>query len=238
MLPAVSDYFGGPHNLIRGSALFVIVLLFYWYDIRPYGLLSIIFLLYVLSERVRNESIVFNCPAISEKSLQEIKKFREDHPGKFCAFSSASFILLAILGNIISGPLFFILIAVCFIGKKYLPENVKEACNQSTWSSNIKEFEDFIPELNEKNLELLNYAQDPKSKNDSDAESDKTEAFLLDKTPNISDTSSESGDDTKLIPTEGIEFLSGHFNGDSMMEDDYFEKGLNLRKMLHLKMTQ
>lgn len=104
------------------------------------------------------------------------------------------------------------------------------ACNQSTWSSNIKEFEDFIPELNEKNLELLNYAQDPKSKNDSDAESDKTEAFLLDKTPNISDTSSESGDDTKLIPTEGIEFLSGHFNGDSMMEDDYFEKGLNFKK--------
>lgn len=86
--------------------------------------------------------------------------------------------------------------------------------------------EDFLPELNEKNLELLNIENDGKCKNDSDAESDKTEAFLLDKTPNFSD-SSESEDG--ITPTEGIEFLSGHFNGDST-EEDYFEKGLHFKK--------
>uniref|UniRef100_A0A1B0B8G1 Protein with signal anchor n=1 Tax=Glossina palpalis gambiensis TaxID=67801 RepID=A0A1B0B8G1_9MUSC len=250
-----------------GAATFVSVALLSWLHIRPIGLMFLMLFCFWLYKTRCNLRIV--PPPDLEKSCHELMRrvaeWRQRKPNRFCAIATGCLGSLAIMGHLVSGSIIVLsgLVMAAIISTKYHFKIIKIQPNDYLWAEKINqdyEMEDeFMPDVNESNLFVLERACDLASitaaTEDIDNEEDKSdevpsELLLADTIPEIddnSDTDDEHDDLLPLIKTtksklnkhgapqtdESIEFKSGHFKRDSSLSTTSSSSEENLAKGLH-----
>lgn len=165
-------------------------------------------------------------------------------------YTSSVLVALAVLGHIISGKtiiVFGLLMATLIFSKhKFTIEKVQE--DERLWASQTTDVDEFLPDVNESNLSLLQHAGDEavilhsvtSPLNDDEDKSDEIPSDLIipDSLPEV-DEQTDSSDDECLIspavafPTlkslsnQEIEFNSRYFKDtSSSSDDDSISKGL------------
>ncbi|KAG4068413.1 hypothetical protein HA402_007933 [Bradysia odoriphaga] len=223
-------------------------------QIRPYGLLfSILLAFWLYKTRCPNFKLI-TPPTITncgENLYHDYLEFKQRQPRLCWIYTSSVLVALAVLGHIISGKtiiVFGLLMATLIFSKhKFTIETVQQE-DERLWASQTTDVDEFLPDVNESNLSLLQHAGDEavilhsitSPLNDDEDKSDEIPSDLIipDSLPEV-DEQTDSSDDECLIspavafPTlkslsnQEIEFNSRYFKDTSSSSDeDSISKGL------------
>lgn len=242
--------------LLHCGAAVAVTIAVSWLDIRPLGVLFLILLaLWIYKTRCSAAIKIILPQHINAKILEfhdRVVKLRKEHPGVFCGIVSSCLAVLAILGHMISGSSFVVfgLIAAGLVSTKYNFQILKVENKEALiWPETPDhDVDEFLPEVNESNLFVLQRASDQAIINptagEEEEKSDEIPADLLipDSIPEIDEHSDSSDDELVLKPPVAtltpkaaeIEFKSGYFKSSissSSSDDDSLSKGLNFQNL-------
>lgn len=249
------DYRNILHNgaLLHCSAAIIITLIVSWLQIRPLGILFLIVLaIWIYKSRCTAAVKVIPPPEISGKVsnvYNKLIKLRQERPAMFCGIASGVLATLAIIGHLISGSTVVILglIAAALLSTKYNFQVIQVPSKETyIWKEPTDhDVDEFLPEVNESNLFVLQRASEQaisntSSRDDEDKNDEVPPELLIpDSIPEIDEHSDASSDDDLILgtstsipqKTDTIEFKSGYFNKDSPIStsssEDSLSRGLN-----------
>ncbi|XP_055912494.1 uncharacterized protein LOC129946365 isoform X2 [Eupeodes corollae] len=183
--------------------------------------------------------------------IDRIRTIREENPTLFCAMASAVLGTLAIIGHFLSGStvvLISLVVAVIFSTKyNFKILKIKKADNTNLVKLQENEFDEFLPEVNESNMSLLERASDQSSAalpaEEGEEKSEEIPSFLMipDCIPEIDENSTDEDDALGIgVPDEiiernrsaEIEFKKSHFKKDSSVSTSSSSDEENLSKGL------
>jgi len=224
------------------------VLLMSWLRIRPLGVLFLGLLGFWIYQTRCHLQVVIP-PEVHNKChlvVERIRAYRQSHPTSFCAITSAGLAALAILGHLISGSTVVLigLMIAAIISTKFNFKIVKIEPKDFEWSARLRMTEtdldeEFFPEANESNLNVLERAGDLATlsspteieEGDDEEKSDEIPSeFLIEEVPEITEqTTDEENDVLDLLPVvvnkkldlsqqdkDAMQFKRRHFNVDDI----------------------
>lgn len=223
--------------------------------IKPLGLLFLLIFFYWFYKNI------FSVQIIPPEELQtkmfslidRVERTRIENRGLFCLVASSALGALAILGHYLSGStvvLICLVIAVIF-STKYNFKILKKKKIENKCLSKLQEneFDEFLPEVNESNMSLLERASDQATvalpAEEGEEKSEEIPSFLMipDCIPEIDENSTDDDDALGIgVPDEinerrrsrsaDIEFKKGHFKKDSSVSTSSSSDEENLSKGL------
>ncbi|XP_055843934.1 uncharacterized protein LOC129910537 isoform X2 [Episyrphus balteatus] len=223
--------------------------------IKPLGLLFLLIFFYWFYKNIFSVQIIPPDELqLKMKALMErVETTRAENPALFCLVASSSLGALAVLGHYLSGStvVLICLIAAVIFSTKY---NFKILKRKKIDNTNLiklqeNEFDEFLPEVNESNMSLLERASDQSSvalpAEEGEEKSEEIPSFLMipDCIPEIDENSTDEDDALGIgVPDEilnehrsrsaEIEFKKGHFKKDSSVSTSSSSDEENLSKGL------
>lgn len=222
-------------------------------QVRPYGLLfSILLAFWLYKTRCPNFKLI-TPPTITncgENLYQDYLEFKQRQPRLCWMYTSSVLVALAVVGHIISGKtiiVFGLLMATLIFSKHKLTIVRVQQEDEKIWSSQTTDLDEFLPDVNETNLSLLQHAGDEavilhsisSPLNDDDEKSDEIPSDLIipDSLPEIDDQTDSSDDECLISPAvafpslksssnQEIEFNIRYFK-DTSSDEDSISKGLS-----------
>lgn len=186
--------------------------------------------------------------------VERVETTRTEKPGLFCLLASSALGVMAILGHYLSGStvVLLCLIAAVILSTRYNFKilKIKKADNKSLAAKlHESEFDEFLPEVNESNMSVLEHASDQSiaalPAEEGEEKSEEIPSFLMipDCIPEIDENSTDEDDALGIgVPDEmlnerrsrsaEIEFKKGHFKKDSSVSTSSSSDEENLSKGL------
>ncbi|KAJ6638580.1 hypothetical protein Bhyg_11317 [Pseudolycoriella hygida] len=224
--------------------------------IRPYGLLfSILLAFWLYKTRCPNFKLI-TPPTITnygENLYHDYLEFRRRQPRLCWMYTSSVLVGVAVLGHIVSGKtiiVFGLLMATLIFSKHKLTIVKVQQDDEKIWSSQTTDLDEFLPDVNESNLSLLQHAGEEavilhsisSPLNDDDEKSDELPSDLIipDALPEIDEQTDSSDDECLISPAaasqsqksstnEEMEFNVRYFKDTSSSDDDSISKGLSFK---------
>ncbi|XP_065362991.1 uncharacterized protein LOC135956428 [Calliphora vicina] len=212
-----------------GVAALISVGLLSWLHIRPLGLIFLVIFGFCFFKNRCNLRI--QTPPELEKHLQVVQQrvieFRQTKPTMFCAIASGCLGALAVVGHLVSGSMVVLtgLIVAAIISTKYNfkiikiePRDLDFAWSEKLQQQDYELDDEFMPEVNETNLFVLERASDLASltlpTEDGDNDEDKSdeipsELLIPDSIPEIDENSTDDDQDD-LLPVVQVSKSESH----------------------------
>lgn len=237
---------------------------FFGFQFRPYGIIFTIALVLYIYKTMNNRTSSFKLITPTDFKTKfyhisdKIITLRKEHPSYFCGISTLILGTLAIIAHIISGSTLVVigLILAGFISTRYNFKIVKIPLKVDfSWADKFDSeiADEFLPEVNESNLFVLQRAGDDAlvsstGTGDDDEKSEEipSELMIPDSIPEIDENSDSSEDDLLLKSSlvdnkeissknQKIKFKKGYFKKDSSIstssssssDEENLSKGLN-----------
>ncbi|XP_023297338.2 uncharacterized protein LOC111679964 [Lucilia cuprina] len=212
-----------------GVAALISVGLLSWIHIRPLGLIFLVIFGFWFYKNRCNLRI--QIPPELEKHLQLVQQriieFRQTKPTMFCAIASGCLAALAVVGHLVSGSMVVLtgLIVAAIISTKYNfkiikiePKDLDFAWSEKLQQQDYELDDEFMPEVNESNLFVLERASDLASltlptedgENDEDKSDEiPSELLIPDSIPEIDENSTDDEQDD-LLPVVQVSKSETH----------------------------
>jgi len=222
-------------------------------QVRPYGLLfSILLAFWLYKTRCPNFQLV-TPPTITnygENLYHDYLEFKQRQPILCYTYTCGVLVPLAFLGQLVSGKtiiVFGLLVATLIFSKHKLTIVRVQQEDEKIWSSQTTDLDEFLPDVNESNLSLLQHAGEEavilhsisSPLNDDDDKSDEIPSDLIipDSLPEIDEQTDSSDDECLISPAvafpslksssnQEIEFNIRYFKDTSSSDEDSITKGL------------
>ncbi|KAI8118818.1 hypothetical protein CVS40_9541 [Lucilia cuprina] len=212
-----------------GVAALISVGLLSWIHIRPLGLIFLVIFGFWFYKNRCNLRI--QIPPELEKHLQLVQQriieFRQTKPTMFCVIASGCLAALAVVGHLVSGSMVVLtgLIVAAIISTKYNfkiikiePKDLDFAWSEKLQQQDYELDDEFMPEVNESNLFVLERASDLASltlptedgENDEDKSDEiPSELLIPDSIPEIDENSTDDEQDD-LLPVVQVSKSETH----------------------------
>lgn len=223
--------------------------------IKPLGLLFLLIFLYWFYKNGFSVQLIPPNELLTKmlSLCERVETTRAERPGLFCLITSSVLGGLAIIGHYLSGSTVVVvcLIVAVIISTRYNFKilKIKKKENKTLAKSQETEFDEFLPEVNESNMSVLECASDQSSgalpAEESEEKSEEIPSFLMipDCIPEIDENSTDDDDALGIgVPDEiindkrshsaEIEFKKGHFKKDSSVSTSSSSDEENLSKGL------